>query len=265
MQAAPTTAKGLSLAALITGGVAFFIGWVPVLGLIVGSVAITLGVLALVKKQSKALSIVAMSLGTIAALTSLVMILVFAFATSSAVVASSDGSNSTSAEDPAVEEPVGPEVPDLAGQTGDVADDELQELGFETEFDAGDETVIMRSNWTVTGTTPAAGEFAELGSTVVIHVEKIEPDSAEAEATSLGLTGTYAWSACNQMGDAMFPYGFRFHLTGIIADEPQGDTWFLKASITTENEFGNKRKDQVMECYVTGTNEAPEVSDFLVY
>lgn len=257
--------NGLAIAAIATGGVAFVLGWVPMLGLIIGSAAIILAVLALVKKQQPVLSYIGIGLAVLAVVTSLITTIIFAVSLSNAGT-SSAAPRVTATPMPTEEpEPTGIEIPDLVGQPGDDADDALKALGFKTEFDAGDETVVMRSNWTVTGITPAAGERAEKGTTVTIHVAKDEPEPQAAEQTTLGLTGTPAWAMCEAAGDSMFPYGFRIHLTGVMADAPQEDVWFLKATVTTENEFGNKRKDQVMECYVTGTSGAPVLQDFLIY
>ncbi len=75
-------------------------------------------------------------------------------------------------------------VDDFAGQNAKDAAAALKEAGFATEYDAGDEVVIMASNWTVDSTTPAAGETAPKGSTVVLHVSKPDDAGADAAATS---------------------------------------------------------------------------------
>ena len=59
-------AKGLALAALIVGAGAFLFGLIPVLGALVGIVAVVLGILALRKKQSKAMALTGVILGGIA-------------------------------------------------------------------------------------------------------------------------------------------------------------------------------------------------------
>ena len=52
---------------------------------------------------------------------------------------------------------------------------------------------------------------------------------------------------------------------GEIAREPKDeDTWFLKYEVTVTNEYGAKR-DTVAEAYVTGTDDNPQVTYFLVY
>jgi hypothetical protein len=63
--------KGLAIGALVAGIVAAVLGWAPFAGLLVGIVAIVLGVLALRKGQSKVLAIIGIVLGIGGALVSL--------------------------------------------------------------------------------------------------------------------------------------------------------------------------------------------------
>ncbi|WDH78222.1 hypothetical protein PTQ19_11940 [Microbacterium esteraromaticum] len=77
----PTTSasgsNGLAITALIIGIVAFFIGWIPVLGLLLGVAATVLAILAITRIQSKAMSVVGLVLGVLAAATSLVVTVAF--------------------------------------------------------------------------------------------------------------------------------------------------------------------------------------------
>lgn len=66
-------ARGLALAALIVGIVAFLAGLLPVVGLLIGLTAVALGVVAIVKKQPKGLAITGIVLGAIALITSIAM------------------------------------------------------------------------------------------------------------------------------------------------------------------------------------------------
>ena len=75
-------------------------------------------------------------------------------------------------------------VNDVAGQNAKEATSALKDAGFTTEYDAGDDVVIMASNWTVDSTTPAAGDFAPKGSTIVLHVSKHDDDATSEPATS---------------------------------------------------------------------------------
>jgi hypothetical protein len=61
--------KGLAVTALITGGVAFVIGWIPILGTAAGIIAIVFGIAGL--KQSKPMSITGIILGALAFITSI--------------------------------------------------------------------------------------------------------------------------------------------------------------------------------------------------
>lgn len=64
--------KGLGIAALILGIVAFLCGWIPVVGIVLGITALVLGIIALVRKQPKVFGITAIILGTIAVIVSIV-------------------------------------------------------------------------------------------------------------------------------------------------------------------------------------------------
>jgi len=69
----PGGAKGLALAALIVGIVAFLTGLVPVFGATVGIAAIVLAVLALRKRQPKALAVTGLALGAVAVVASILV------------------------------------------------------------------------------------------------------------------------------------------------------------------------------------------------
>ena len=70
----PTPAtKGLALSALIVGIVAFLTGLLPIIGALIGVAAIILGIIALARKQSKALSVTGLVLGAVALVVSVVM------------------------------------------------------------------------------------------------------------------------------------------------------------------------------------------------
>lgn len=67
---------GLAITAISVGGGAFLIGWMPFFGLAAGLVAVTFGIVALMQRQSKPLSITGIALGGVAALTSVVITVV---------------------------------------------------------------------------------------------------------------------------------------------------------------------------------------------
>ncbi|MBF4571660.1 DUF2510 domain-containing protein [Herbiconiux sp. VKM Ac-1786] len=82
--AAPSraTPQGLAIAALIVGIVAFLTGLVPWLGLLLGVGAVLLAVFALKNKQPRVLAFIGLALGAIAALTGLIVAIVFGAALS---------------------------------------------------------------------------------------------------------------------------------------------------------------------------------------
>lgn len=87
-----------------------------------------------------------------------------------------------------------------------------------------------------------------------------------AKVTSSGLEAIYAWQAVEDYGKNEYPYGFKLHyIAGKLAEENEGDTWFLKATCDVENAAGNKMKGMNCEAQVGGTNESPQVAYFNVY
>ncbi len=158
-------------------------------------------------------------------------------------------------------------VPEVVGMSGDDARDALEAAGFEVEWDAGEETVILAGNWTV-DVQSATGE-AEAGSTVTLMVSKpeVESEPATREATTGGLDAVHAQVACDARAEQEFPYGYDPHwVLGRLADEYRADTddWFLKVEAEVGNAFGAEQSVEV-ECRVTGSNDAPSVTFFAAY
>ncbi len=77
----------------------------------------------------------------------------------------------------------------------------------------------------------------------------------------------YAWVAVQQFAESQYPYGCKIHyILNEIAAEPVDDsTWYLKSTIDITNAYGATAKGLAIEAYVTGTNNAPEVTSFTVY
>jgi PASTA domain len=160
-------------------------------------------------------------------------------------------------------------VQDVTGMAGDEARDELTADGFKVEFSTPDgDSVWKASNWTVDSQDPAAGTAVKEGATITLNVSKpaaAEVPAAPVPATTAGLTGTYAQAACDQYGEQQFPYGFKGHwVLGKLAEEIQNDQWFFKIEATVTNEFDADR-DYNVECFVSGTNDAPIVTAFNAY
>lgn len=172
-------------------------------------------------------------------------------------------------------------IPAVVGMAGDEAKDALEAAGFDVEFDAGEDFVVLAGNWTVDAQTPEAEASAPEGSTVTLKVSKPEPTAEAApaepapaepapaapavEATPSGLTSGWATTACDNYGDAAYPYGFNGDwLIDGLAMEIQGDEWFLKAGASITNQF-NAEGRFVVECRVGGTDGAPLVTSWIAY
>lgn len=90
--------------------------------------------------------------------------------------------------------------------------------------------------------------------------------ATERTATDQGLTGTYAQGACEMHASQVFVYGYTLHwIVGKLAEKVRPDEIFLKVQATVKNEYGTKVKGINVECYVSGTNDSPVVTDFLFY
>lgn len=83
----PNQAKGLAIAALVVGIVAFLLGLVPIAGIVVGAVAVVLGIIALVKKQPKGFALTGTILGGVGLIVS-VIVTILATIVAGAVVSS---------------------------------------------------------------------------------------------------------------------------------------------------------------------------------
>ncbi len=70
---APKQPKGLALASLIVGVASLIFCWVPVLGALGGVVAVVLAIIALVKAQSKGMSIAGLATGILAFITGIAL------------------------------------------------------------------------------------------------------------------------------------------------------------------------------------------------
>jgi len=80
-----------------------------------------------------------------------------------------------------------------------------------------------------------------------------------------GLGSATARAACKWYGEEMFPYGFDAHtVMGMIAEEERAGGWFFKFEADITNAFGAERA-AVVECEVSGTDDAPVVVSFLAY
>lgn len=171
-------------------------------------------------------------------------------------------------EETAPEQEPQEEAPDQVGELLSIAQANLELHGFEVESVSDDGAGIWdKGNWVVL-------EQKQNGETVLLIVSRPEPETEAAgtstseEATTGGLTATYAQTACDIAADATFPYGVKMHwMVGKLAEryDPETDEWFFKVTATVTNEYGAKMKGVNVECYVTGTNDNPQITNFLFY
>ncbi|MBT1174671.1 PASTA domain-containing protein [Bifidobacterium sp. LC6] len=124
--------------------------------------------------------------------------------------------------------------------------------------------------WIVTDTTP----HTILSQTIDLTVDtqsNIDAESAkqvQADNLAKKLTTSAALAACRAYGKQQYPYGFKTHdIAGVLQDFTPSDdnTWFYKATVDVTNEYGATAKGMNYECYVTGTTDNPQVSEFNVY
>lgn len=158
------------------------------------------------------------------------------------------------------------EAPDQVGELLSVAIANLELEDYAVDYVSDDGSNIKKKqegDWTVL-------EQKQNGDEVLLTVGKVEEEKEETtqEATTGGLTGLYAQTACDRAAEQMFPYGVKMHwVVGKLAEEyrPDTDDWYLKVTATVTNEYGAQMKGVNVECYVTGSNEKPEIVDFVYY
>lgn len=74
-----------------------------------------------------------------------------------------------------------------------------------------------------------------------------------------------ALDAVSAYGKEAYPYGFKLKRSDTTTSAQDENTWFVKGLCNITNAFKAKEKNVTFECKVTGTNENPVVSDFMVY
>lgn len=160
----PSRFAPLSVVTLVVAGLAFLIGFIPILGILAGLASIALGVLVLVKRAKPAWAgVVAIGAGTLAALTSLIVVAsLWAGVSSPSAVPEADTSSSPSATRTQTPKPVVMVVvPNVVGMTVQDATAALEAVGLIVA--GGDPQDDL-----VTATRPAAGETIEEGTVVVL-------------------------------------------------------------------------------------------------
>lgn len=167
-------------------------------------------------------------------------------------------------------------LPNLVGMRMDKAAKALDKLKLEWDTN---KFVIIQKNWWVIKQKTKPGTKVESGTTIELTVSKTKPASSKSsptptaapvpptDQTSGGLESIFGWHACERVGEDNFPYGFELHyILGQLAQtlDPATDSWYLKAEVSINNEYG-ATYETVAECNVTGSNEAPVVTNLFIY
>lgn len=168
-------ARGLALAALIVGIVAFLLGLLPVVGLLIGLAAVALGIAAIIKKQPKGLAVTGIVLGAIALITSIAMTAGLGAAINAgprpaSVISSQPSGSSEPVEEvePAEEPAVMVTVPDVTGMTASDAYNAITQAGLTPPLITSFEDPAAK----VVSTSPAANAEAEEGSEIAFTLEE---------------------------------------------------------------------------------------------
>lgn len=181
----PKKPAGLAIAALVVGIVAFLTGIVPVVGAVLGAAAVTLGIFALVKRQSKGLGITGIALGAVAIISSIAVTAgISANLPSSKPAPVETSQTDTAAEE--VEEPaaVMVTVPNVTGMTATDAAAALTAAGLVIANSPEDPLAKVLS------TSPAANTEAEEGSLVSLTVEE-KPALSLAQQNAIAKAKSY--------------------------------------------------------------------------
>lgn len=166
-----------------------------------------------------------------------------------------------------------PKVPNYVGQNAVEAADALEAEGYAIKathatsgLDFTEEFKIDETDWIVIDQTPPSDGVITLTINTQSNIDDVKAQDALLESLTEKLTPSIAWGTFDLYGEQEYPYGFDLHIvTGMLAETPKDEnTWFLKATCTIENAFGNQY-DTEAECEVTGTNDNPKVTRFYVY
>ena len=176
----------------------------------------------------------------------------------------------TTAAQAASTTPTSVTMPDLSGMAGDKAAEALTAAGITSipsfKDEAGKETVIKRSNWSVTGQSPSAGESVVTNVAVTLTVHHDSADAAaSAEATKAkttqGLDGVSAAQACGNEWESSLQKQYpsakiKAHwIADVYAREYKADedSWYIKMRVSVD------KADFNAECTASGSEESPVV------
>ncbi len=110
----------------------------------------------------------------------------------------------------------------------------------------------------------AVGGSKSVTFTIANDIDK--HNSELKEILSETLDNGHAWLAVENYGKTQYTNGFELnYIAGRISEDVVDEnTWFLKAKCEITGADGSSA-EMVCEAHVSGTNEAPEVNDFIVY
>ena len=218
--------KGFALAALIVGIVAFMVGLVPVLGIILGAGAAALGTIALVKKQPKGLAVTGLALGGVALLVSL----------STTIALGAGLSSLADLTGTAVSEPAEPDAPAEAGEAN--SEEPASAVGTR-DNPAAIGSEITSDDWTV-----VVNSYLADGSAVVAANGYNDPAPAGSHYVVVNYTVTYTGtesSLAAEIGVDLVTSGgnvINSYDTFVMLDDSMGlDELFTGASATGSTAF----------------------------
>ena len=176
----------------------------------------------------------------------------------------------TTAAQAASTTPTSVTMPDLSGMAGDKAAEALTAAGITSipsfKDEAGKETGVKRSNWSVTGQSPSAGESVATNVAVTLTVHHDSADAAaSAEATKAkttqGLDGVSAAQACGDEWESSLQKQYpsakiKAHwIADVYAREYKADedSWYIKMRVSVD------KADFNAECTASGSEESPVV------
>ena len=179
-------------------------------------------------------------------------------------------SNTTTAAQTGSATPALIAMPDLSGMTGDKAAEALTAAGITSipsfKDEAGKETVIKWSNWSVTGQTPSAGASIAANAAVTLTVHHDSADAAASASatkpqTTQGLDGVSAAQVCGDKWESSLQKQYpsakvtAHWIADVYAQEnkPAEDSWYIKMRVSVDNADFNA------ECTASGSEESPVV------
>lgn len=123
--------------------------------------------------------------------------------------------------------------------------------------------------WVITGIHEANADkqFVVFAINTGENMDRIQAEEDTKEILSAKLSPSVAWGTASLYGEREFPGGFKLNMVkGMLAETAiDEDTWFLKSYCEVMNEYGQWIEYLTCEITVTGTNDSPQVVEFMIY